>query len=143
MKNSLLLFIIIILATVGCDKQCSRSAENVYRVNNLTNRDLDLVFCKGFFNVKQEVSMTYQQNGLVTIGTTKSSYIQGGLETLKSCDQKKMETVPEKVALSNQSFNEVKLCYSIYDDTSLTIVETNNQCPQNTIQQQAPGNCDL
>ena len=126
-------------ALSACDKVCTYTGQDIATVHNLTGRELSISVCKTL-GEKKQINVNSSQVNQVSLGTFQGTKIQGGGDALKSCSVPAEETQSAGIALSSESFNDVRLCR---DDSKLEylVVEITDVCPSGSSPQVSPQNC--
>lgn len=139
MKLTLSIFTLLILTT-GCDRLCKSTEEDTVGVSNKTGRSLTLTVCKGREG-KMAVAVPAAQTALVSLGTSEHGYVQGGTDSLKTCDGNgRNGIVKYDIALAHESFADVKFCHHP-QNTDVVIVEPADPCPAGLTEQTTEATC--
>jgi hypothetical protein len=131
-----------ILLFAGCDRQCSRNVNDVTHLENRSGRKLNFSLCKEDRNKAQRLTLELDHKGKVDLGTGTEKYIRGGPA---ECELPEGGSRSVYVALSEESFKEVRLCYHgrpVYFSSEKSIravvVDLNQDCPLGSRAQISP-----
>lgn len=130
--------ILFCFLSVGCDKFCHQTTEDVTTIQNMTGRPLSLSVCKGKF--LHEINILVPQDMIaneVSLGDRKSGITMGYGDKCPATDGGKQTMA---ISLSAASFTQVKLC-SDESDTRNVIVETYQSCPTGFLEQVSAEPC--
>jgi hypothetical protein len=132
--------ILLSFISIGCDKVCKKTVEDVATIQNHTGRPLSLFLCKGRAYGETMVTISRESSAYeLNLGAREASEVKGGPG--QSCDGVRGEKTNMGVSLSPKSFDQVKLCY---DDKSLSnlFIEIFQNCPTGMLEQTSAEPCN-
>lgn len=135
------LLLSFVVLSVGCDKLCKKTVEDVATIQNMTGHQISLNVCKG--RTYGEAQIAIPANAIsneISLGTHEDSEVRGGPGA--SCSGVSNSKTTMSLSLSPNSFGQVKLCYEEASKTNL-IVETSQSCPSGFLEQTSTGPCTL
>ena len=134
-----LLFLLVSLSLIGCDKVCRKTVEDLAYVQNLTNRSMNLKVCKGRSYGETDLQVGVERTMTeYSLGSRIETEVRGG--PTASCSDVSGGKVTMALALAPASFGTAKLCYDQINQSHV-IVENHQSCPTGFQEQTTSAPC--